>query len=337
MGTHAAAPVGAMQSGRVAWGAGAAAALALAAFGTIPYLLHGSQLVVSVCVLIAIFATMSYGVDLLLSYLGEVSLGHPIFFAAGAYAAGYGSTRLDLDPWSTLAIALALCLAIGGLIGLATLRVREFIFSVVTYASTIVVGELVFNSAALGGSEGITAVPLLLFPLPFGSYEAGTNLDLWPVAFAVLLLTVYFVSRFRRSALGRRALMVHLNPNLATSLGINVRLIRLYVFIISAPITGVAGWLYAYQRGYVGPDLFQPYFLILSLTAIILFGRRQLLGPLFGTAVVLIQENFLSIGGDGNKVVLGLILIAALVLLPQGLARGWSAARKSRSKPEGGT
>ncbi len=299
----------------------------LAAFFVIPYVFSDSALVVSVCILVAIFTVMSYGTDLVLSYLGEVSLGHPIFLAVGAYAAGYCSTRLGLDPWLTLAIAILLSLVVGAILGLVTLRVREFIFSVVTYASTIVIYEIVFNTKALGGSEGLTAIPLMTLPFFGTSYTADTNIAMWPVAFVVLLLAVYFVSRFRTSKIGRQALMVHLNPDLATSLGIDVQKLRLQVFLVSAPIPAIAGWLYAYQRGYVGPDLFQPYFMILTLTAIILFGRRQLLGPLFGVAVILVQENFFSVGGDGNKVIVGTILVVVLVLMPNGVARTWLRRR----------
>ena len=94
--------------------------------------------------------------------------------------------------------------------------------------------------------------------------------------FTLLLLTLVFIARFRRSKLGTAALMVQMNPALAASLGIDPRKIRLAVFVLSAPITGLAGWLYAYQRAYVGPDMFETYFLVLMLTAVVLVGRRIL-------------------------------------------------------------
>jgi branched-chain amino acid transport system permease protein len=131
------------------------------------------------------------------------------------------------------------------------------------------------------------------------------------------------VARFRRSKLGRTALMAHMNPALATSLGSDVRRVRFLVFLISAPVTALGGWLYAYQRAYVGPDMFDGYFLILMLAAVVLFGQRLLLGPLLGIAVMLVQEKFFSVGGDGNKIITGGILVAILLLMPDGLARTW--------------
>ena len=94
---------------------------------------------------------------------------------------------------------------------------------------------------------------------------------------------------------------------------------RLQVFLASAPITASAGWLYAYQRAYVSADILDSYFLILMLTAVVLVGRRILLGPLLATALVLVQEKFLSLGGYADKIILGAVLIAVLAFFPRGL------------------
>jgi branched-chain amino acid transport system permease protein len=146
---------------------------------------------------------------------------------------------------------------------------------------------------------------------------------LWPVAFALLLLTLYLVARFRRSRLGTLAMMSHLNPRLATMSGVDVGRVRLLVLALSAPVTGAAGWLYAYQRAYVGPDLFETYFLVLMLTAVVVIGRRLLAGPLLGTALILGQERFLSFGGDVDAIVLGGALVTILTLCPGGIAGLW--------------
>ncbi len=119
--------------------------------------------------------------------------------------------------------------------------------------------------------------------------------------------------------------MVQMNPALATSLGIDPRKVRLAVFVISAPITGLAGWLYAYQRAYVGPDMFETYFLVMMLTAVVLVGRRILLGPLIGTGILIVQQNLLSLGGDWNKIILGSVLAMVLIFWPTG--SGWTFRR----------
>jgi branched-chain amino acid transport system permease protein len=298
--------------------AAAIAALIGVAF-FLPQLLGGSSVAYSTLTTIAIFAVMCYGVDVVLSYLGEVSLGHTVFWAVGGYVAALMSVRLGANGWITALATVGLSVAAAAFLGLVTLRTREFVFSLVTYAAAVVTHEIAFNWEAVGGSDGTVGIPALKLPFGFYTYSGGTQEELWPVALALLLLTLFFVARFRQSRLGTTALMVHMNPALATSLGIDQRKVRLAVFVISAPITALAGWLYAYQRAYVGPDMFEAYFLVMMLTAVVLVGRRVLLGPLIGTTVLIIQQNLLSLGGDWNKVILGFVLAAVLIFWPAGL------------------
>jgi branched-chain amino acid transport system permease protein len=294
--------------------------VALAAIGFfLPKLLGGTSVAYSTLTTIAIFAVMCYGIDIVLSYLGEVSLGHTLFWAIGGYTAANLSVKYGLNGWSTALATIALCIVAAGFLGAVTLRTREFVFSLVTYAAAVVGYEIAFNWDAIGGSDGIVGISALKLPLGIATFSGATQEDLWPVALTLLLLTLIFIARFRRSKLGTAALMVQMNPALAASLGIDPRKIRLAVFVLSAPITGLAGWLYAYQRAYVGPDMFETYFLVLMLTAVVLIGRRILIGPLIGTAILIAQQNLFSLGGDWNKIVLGSVLALVLIFWPAGL------------------
>jgi branched-chain amino acid transport system permease protein len=285
----------------------------------LPRLLGGTSVAYSTLTTIAIFAVMCYGVDVVLSYLGEVSLGHTLFWAIGGYTAANLSVKYGLNGWFTGAATILLCIAAAAFLGAVTLRTREFVFSLVTYAAAVVAYEIAFNWDAIGGSDGIVGIAGLKLPFGFSTFVGLSQEDLWPVAFALLLLTLVFIARFRRSRLGTTALMVQMNPALAASLGIDPRKVRLAVFVISAPITGLAGWLYAYQRAYVGPDMFETYFLVLMLTSVVLVGRRILIGPLVGTALLIAQQNLLSLGGDWNKIILGSVLTLVLIFWPAGL------------------
>ncbi|WP_419897323.1 branched-chain amino acid ABC transporter permease [Roseomonas sp. USHLN139] len=283
---------------------------------------------------IAILAVAAYGLDIVLSDLGEVSLAHTVFFAAGAYATGLLATRAGAGSWTTLGAALLAGVAIALLLGLITLRLREFVFSLVTYAATVVAAALAHNWNFLGGSDGVSGIPTLDLSIGPWALTARNDAELWPFAFVLLLVTLYAVRQFRRSRPGAMAMMVHLNPRLATMSGIDVRRVRLGIFVLSAPFSAAAGWLYAYQRAYVGPDLFETYFLVLMLTAVVIIGKRMLFGPLLGTALIIGQERFLSFGGDVNAVILGGALIVALAFLPGGLASAFTglATRFSAKK-----
>lgn len=305
-----------------------------------PGLAGGSSAVYSAAVLIAIFAVMSYGLDLIVSDLGEVSLAHTVFFAVGCYTTALMSTRLGAGGWTTLAASIAMALLFAAALGLVTLRLREFVFSLVTYAIAVVASTVAQNWDFLGGSDGVRGIPVLDLSLPGITLTAGNDRELWPIAFGLLLVTLYLVDRFRKSRLGSAAVMTHLNSRLAIVSGIDPQQVRLRVFLASAPITASAGWLYAYQRAYVSADVLDAYFLILMLTAVVLVGRRLLLGPLLATFLVLGQEKFLSLGGYADKIILGSVLIATLALFPKGLV-GFvepitSALRRVAGRPSPG-
>jgi len=286
-----------------------------------PTLLGAGVSVYSAAVLIAIFATMAYGLDVIVSDLGEVSLAQTVFFAAGSYTTALLSTRGGVaSAWITLIASVVMALGLAAVIGLVTLRLREFVFSLVTYAVAVVAMTLAANWAFLGGSDGIRGIPMFDLSLWGLTLNARDDRTLWPFAFALLAITIYLIDRFRHSSLGAAAIMVHLNPRLATMSGIDPARVRLQVFLFSAPLSAAAGWLYAYQRAFVSADLLENYFLILMLTSVVLIGRRQLLGPLAATALVLVQEKFFSLGGNVDKMVLGSVLVAILAFFPQGLA-----------------
>jgi len=299
-----------------------------------PALLGGSGAVYSAFVLIAIFAVMAYGLDLIVSDLGEVSLAHTVFFAVGSYTTALLATRAGAGGWATLAASIGTSLLFALALGLITLRLREFVFSLVTYAIAVVAATVAQNWSFLGGSDGLRGIPPLDLSIGPLSLAARNDRELWPFAFALLLVTLYLVDRFRRSRLGEAAVMSHLNPRLAIVSGIDPQQTRLRVFLFSAPITGAAGWLYAHQRAYVSADILDAYFLILMLTAVILVGRRLLLGPLLATALVLGQEKFLSLGGYADKIILGSVLIATLALFPRGLVGLLGPLRRLVRRPQ---
>ena len=328
-GTAVAGDAGTRPARRLPWPTrGALWVLAVVVAYLLPTLAGGSDLIYATVVLIAIFAIMSYGVDVVLSYLGEVSLGHTLFWAAGAYTTALLAVGAGWSPLPALVASIAVTLVLALLLGLATLRTREFVFSLVTYAAAIIGLTVVENSSALGGSDGVVGVPLLELPAVGGSYVARTNAELWPIALACLVLVVLLVARFRRSRLGTTALMTQMNGELATSMGVDVRRTRVLVFVLSAPITALAGWLYAYQRSFVSPDLLSPTFLLFMLAAVILPGRRLLLGPLVGAALLTAQQQLASLGGDADKIVLGGVLAVVLLASPTGLVGIWHAVRR---------
>ncbi len=206
--------------------------LAVAAF-FVPRIAGGSSAVYSAMVLIAIFAAMAYGLDLIVSDLGEVSLAHTVFFAVGCYTTALLSTRAGAGGWATLAASIAAALLFAAVLGLITLRLREFVFSLVTYAIAVVAATVAQNWSFLGGSDGLRGIPVLDLSLPGITLKAANDRELWPVAFGLMVVVLYLVDRFRNSRLGSAAVMTHLNSRLAIVSGIDPQQVRLKVFLFS--------------------------------------------------------------------------------------------------------
>src|SRR4029077_17261873 len=88
------------------------------------------------------------------------------------------------------------------------------------------------------------------------------------------------------------------------------------------------------QRAYVGPDMFESYFLVMMLTAVVLIGRRVLVGPVLGTGILIAHQNLLSLGGDWNKIILGSVLALVLIFWPTGLVGFFRRFGKTRRSEE---
>jgi len=320
--------VGAPPSARdrlIRWGGGA---VLVVAFYFLPALLGGSLRIYDTVVVIGIYALMVYGVDLLLSYLGDISLGHTAFWAAGAYATAVCATSYGWNSWATLAISIVLCLVLATILGGAVYKSRAFIFTLSTYAAAVVLSNIAHNWELVGGSDGIVGIPFL--DLSIGPINMATRSvqDMWPIVYVILVLVILAVSRFRHSKLARTSLMAYMSPDLATAMGVNVSRARFLLLVISSVPPAIAGWLYAYYRAYVGTDLFEMYFLIIMLTAAAIVGRRVLLGPVVGVALIVTQQNLFSLGGEIDKLILGTVLVVVLVVWPSGLVGVWHLVKR---------
>jgi branched-chain amino acid transport system permease protein len=321
--------------------------LAIVAVYFLPAAFGGGIRIYDTVVVIAIYALMVYGVDMLLSYLGDISLGHTAFWAAGAYVTAACATKFGWNSWMTLLASVVLCVALAAVLGGAVYKSRAFIFTLSTYAAAVVLSNIAHNWEFVGGSDGLVGVPFL--DLSIGPIQLATRSvqDMWPVVYVVLVLVILAISRFRHSKLARTSLMAYMNPDLATTMGVNVSRSRFLLLVISSVPPALAGWLYAYYRSYVGTDLFEMYFLIIMLTAAAIVGRRVLLGPVIGVALIITQQNLFSFGGQIDKLILGLVLVVVLTVWPKGLLglwhlvrdlvkRGWSSRRGADSAGGGG-
>ncbi len=262
-----------------------AAAAALAALPMIwpnPYYIH-------LVLLIAIFSVLLLGLDIVVGYTGEVSLGHASLFGVGSYTVGVMVFHFALPLWLTLPAAIGVTALFGAVLALPALRVTGPYLAMVTLAFGTIVQILINEMDFLtNGPQGIS----LRKPALLGHQLTAT--EYYYLVVVILGLTLLVVHRILRSHLGRAFEALRDSPVASDCMGVSVYRYKVYAFVISAALAGLAGGLFTYSEEYISPNTYSVELAIQFLLAVIMGGRKTRSGPLLGAAIVVILPNLLS-------------------------------------------
>ena len=303
---------------RAGWLALAAAAAALPLLTANTYYLY---LGASTALLVIVAA----GLNVLVGFTGQISLGHAGFYAIGAYAAALAAMRAGLPLWAATIVAIAAAALVGAVVAAAALRVTGPYLAMVTIAFGIIVeGVLVEWVSVTGGPGGIFNIP----KLPLARYY-------WVVA-AAAAVALWATANLRRSAWGRAFLAVKGSEVAAESLGLSPYHLRIVAFTVSAAFTGGAGALFAFLNGYISPDSFTLQQSILFLLALLFGGVNTIAGPVVGGLVLTLLPELLTRLADYRLILYGLLLLLSIYGLPHGVV-GAVTTRRSTPLPQRGT
>ena len=265
--------------------AGAVGIVALFAFPLVsgnPYYIHLVETIL-------IYAIVLFGLDIVVGYTGQVSLGHAGLFGVGAYTAGVLVMKLGMPVYVTLPAAVALTAAFGALLALPALRVTGPYLAMVTLAFGTIIQILINEMDFLtNGPMGIT----LTKPKLMGHVMTEDEYY-WLVA-TLLLASLVFVHRVLRSHLGRAFEALRGSPVASDCMGVSVYRYKVYAFVISAGLAGLAGGLYAYSEQYISPNTYNFELTVFFLLAIIMGGRKTRTGALLGAAIVVVLPKLLD-------------------------------------------
>ena len=255
------------------------------------------------------------GMNVLVGWSGQKSLGHAGLFAAGAYTAALLSTRLGLDPWLALAASTVVAALFGIVIALPALRVKGPSLSMVTIAFGIVVEKVVTEwQDPFGGQQGIYGV----LPLTLG----GSALDMrgWAgLMLGLAIATHVLLKTLLHGKVGRAFLAVQAAEVAAASVGVNVYRTKVLAFVISAFTCGLAGALMAQQNQYINSD-FVSFNLSIFLLLVVLIGGPSVTGPALGAIVLTLLDAFLARWPGLQHFIYGALLLFALYAMPRGLS-----------------
>jgi ABC-type branched-subunit amino acid transport system ATPase component/ABC-type branched-subunit amino acid transport system permease subunit len=238
---------------------------------------------------IMIYAILLFGLDIVVGYTGQVSLGHAGLFGVGAYTAGVLFFKWNVPLLLIIPASIAVTAVFGALLALPALRVSGPYLAMVTLAFGTIIQILINEMTFL--TEGPLGIKL---PKPM---LMGMRLDerefYWLVC-VLLGLSLLVVHRVLNSQLGRAFEALRGSPVASDCMGVSVYRYKVYAFVISAGLAGLAGCLYAYSEQYISPNTYNNELTIMFLLAIIMGGRKTRLGALLGAAIIVMLPKLLD-------------------------------------------
>jgi branched-chain amino acid transport system permease protein len=259
-------------------------------------------------------------------YAGQVSVGHAVYFGAGAYASLVVYTLWGWPPIAGAPIGIAVACLLALAVGTPTFRLRGHYFSMATIAAAELVRILAANWKLLGAAVGLMGPPT---PRTVADLSFISPIPYHYLFLAVLVVLLALTWQMQRSRMGYYLAAIRGGDRAARSLGVPVLRYKIYALLLSATFTALAGSLYAVMVGFVDPDSVLG--ILLSVTMVItaaLGGAGTLFGPLIGAVILVpLQETTNAwFGGSGTGItfiVYGAIILLITRFQPGGVAELW--------------
>ena len=268
---------------------------------TNPYYIHLLETIM-------IYAIVLFGLDIVVGYTGQVSLGHAGLFGLGAYTAGVLVFKLAMPFWITVPAAILVTAGFGALLALPALRVSGPYLAMVTLAFGTIIQILINEMSFL--TEGPMGIKLEK-PELFG-HKLDEREFYWVVV-VLMVLALIVVHRILRSHLGRAFEALRGSPVASDCMGVSVYRYKVYAFVISAGFAGLAGSLYAYSEQYISPNSYNFELTVLFLLAVIMGGRKSRIGTLLGAAIIVLLPKLLDDVELFRYVSVGLAVLVLIV------------------------
>ncbi len=268
-----------------------------------------------------IFVIVAISLDLIVGYVGQLSLAHAAFFALGAYTSALLFLRLKWSMWVGIPAAAAVTALTAFLLGLVILRTRGHRFIIITVAFSEIMKLVATNWVDV--TRGFMGLPGLRIPPLYvpgiGAVDVASKERFYYVVVVAAALAFIGCSRLVRSRVGQAFVLVRENEALAESLGISAFRYCMIAFVVGAGIAGAAGSLYAHYVGFVSPDLFNFSWVTILLIMVILGGKGTLIGPALGAVVFTFLPELLREASQWRMIIFAAVLVVATLFMPRGI------------------
>jgi branched-chain amino acid transport system permease protein len=263
------------------------------------------------------FALAALGVDFLLGYAGQPTMGQSAFIGIGAYASTLGMSRLELPFLLSMLLAVVVCALLAFAIGAAAVKLQRLGFAIVTFMFSYVVFVLLGGRLLIPviGSTGGLAVPAArVFGLDLTSGRALFFLALGLLAAALLLC-----ARFVRSRSGLALVTLKQSETVAEVLGIDVHAAKRRAFAVSAILAAFCGSIFAQAAGYLTAESFEPTMSVAIFGMAAVGGLGTLVGPIFGALFYRLIPEVARDLQEYQSILFAILMLLALVVFRDGL------------------
>ena len=274
----------------------------------------GDQYQLHLAALIAVYWILIAGLNLVVGFTGQLSIGHVGLLSIGSYTFAILAGKMGVDPTLSVFVSGLLGGLCGLALGLPSLRLPGFYFAMATMAFSMIVNEIVLAQVDLTG--GGIGLPGPMFPKPFDS-----PIGFYYLVTAIALFVTCLTWNIARRMWGRAFISIRDNPVAAQAVGVPVFKAKLLAFVFSGITAGVSGAVFASLQSYITPDTFVFELSMFFFVCIIIGGRGSIIGPFLGTVVLTALPELVSPLAKLGNFFYGLLLLVVVLVVPEGIGR----------------
>jgi branched-chain amino acid transport system permease protein len=305
-----------------------AAALMIAPFA-LPAL--GSAFWVNVVMEILIWSLLASSVNLLFGYVGLLSFGQALYFGVGMYGAALAVIQLGAGFWLALLLGVSAAILMAAIAGSVAVRLTWHYFAIITVVFSLILYFAAMSAKPItGGDDGISFSAPVLFDLAGYRVTLADPIAQYYAMLAVVAAAYIGLGLLVRSPLGLRFVAVRENDRRAALIGINVYLTRYIAFVIAGGLAGISGALFAFFGRYASASYMFYHVSGEAVVWAIVGGAGSLLGPLFGTGLLIVFRELISTVWENYLFAVGAITVLVVMFAPRGLAGAWNDLILSR-------
>jgi branched-chain amino acid transport system permease protein len=318
---------------------------------TIP--LYATNYYVFLLNMVMVHVILAVGLNILVGYTGQISLGHAGFYAIGAYGTALIMMHLQLPFFPAILLSAFIAAAFGFLLGLPALRLEGPYLAIATLGFGLTVMHVIGRWDIFGGRMGIKVPPLDMgMPETDYSYIISSERGMYYLILIIAVLMVIAARNIMKTRVGRSFIAIRDSDIAAEVIGVNLTFYKTLAFAISAFYAGIAGGLFGFVLGFFDPFTFNLILSIIFLVMVVVGGLGSIPGPIAGAALITylqydllknvsempyigdilvkVSNRWFTVVGleNFNSIILGLIMIAIIIFEPLGMYGIWIRIKK---------